>query len=301
MRWRRSGFTLIELLVVIAIIAVLIGLLLPAVQKVRERATWTQCVNNLKQIGIALQTFHDAQQKFPTGYTSGVSAVGDDTGPGWGWAAQILPMMEQGPLYQQLRLDKPIEDPLNAAGRVTVVKTYLCNSDNAPPTFTASRRTPAGQVIAAVADVASSNYVGVFGISEPGVDGEGIFFRNSVVAIRDITDGTSQTMAVGERSFKYAESTWVGAISGTSQFPVANSGLPPASEVAANFVLAHTGEATQGPAIPREVNHFSSRHSGGVNFVFADGHVSFLTSAVTYDIFRALSTRAGGESNAGGY
>src|SRR5262245_519160 len=103
------GFTLVELLVVIAIIGVLVALLLPAVQAAREAARRTDCSNNLKQIGLALQNYHGAKGCFPSGYTSAVDPAGNDTGPGWGWAAAILPYTEEKVLHQLIQLDQPIE------------------------------------------------------------------------------------------------------------------------------------------------------------------------------------------------
>jgi prepilin-type processing-associated H-X9-DG protein/prepilin-type N-terminal cleavage/methylation domain-containing protein len=280
----RTGFTLIELLVVIAVIGVLIGLLLPAVQRVREAASRTQCVNQLKQIGLALQNYHDLAGAFPPGYVSNFDGAGNDTGPGWGWAAFILPQLEQQNLYNTIPFPQPIEAPASSGVRVTPLKFYLCPSDHTELTWTARKHDALGNPVAPICDVASANYVGVFGVTEPGVDGEGIFSRNSHVRIADIKDGTSQTLMVGERASSVAPATWVGAVTGAEIFPYNSS----------NMVLGHTGES-EGPATPVDINGFSSRHSGGVNFLFADGHVQFLTGSISQPVYEALSTRAGGE------
>ncbi len=295
-RDRRPGFTLIELLVVIAIIAILIALLVPAVQKVREAAARAQCQNNLKQVGLALHAYHDTNKRFPPGYISGYDGQGNDTGPGWGWAAFILPQIEQQPLYRAIRFDQDIAAPANAAARVAVLPVYVCPSDSAPPTWTAMRYDTAGNPTGAVCDVAAANYVGCFGVSEPGVDGEGVFFRGSQVAIKDITDGTSTTMLVGERSFRWGPATWAGSVTGAEIIPPPGSPAPAGVEASAGMILGHTFEGTGGPGAPgTEANGFSSAHSGGAQFLFADGHVQFLSTAMDHRIYRALSTRAGGE------
>src|SRR3954464_2427097 len=120
-RLRCSAFTLIELLVVIAIIAVLIALLVPAVQKVRESAARLQCTNNLKQIGLALHSYHDRMKALPPGYASAVAADGSDLGPGWGWAAHLLPDLEQGPLFAQINFKADIGAAANATPRAAVL------------------------------------------------------------------------------------------------------------------------------------------------------------------------------------
>jgi prepilin-type N-terminal cleavage/methylation domain-containing protein/prepilin-type processing-associated H-X9-DG protein len=299
MKIRRSqprGFTLIELLVVIAIIAILIGLLLPAVQKVREAASRTKCANNLKQVALALHNYHDMHQAFPPGYVSGFAANGDDTGPGWGWAAQLLPQMEQSALYSYIRLDKPIEDPANATARRTPVPTYLCPSDTVSPTWMATFYDPAGNAQSPIAEVASANYVGVFGKTEPGVEGEGVFFRNSKIGFRDISDETAQTIMIGERSVRLGPTTWVGSVTGATIYAPQTG---PQVEDGSGMVL---GQANHPPGSPAcELNEFASSHGVGANFAFADAHVTFVPGSINQIMFHAPATRAGGEAVSEGY
>jgi prepilin-type N-terminal cleavage/methylation domain-containing protein/prepilin-type processing-associated H-X9-DG protein len=296
MRHRHSGFTLVELLVVIAIIGTLVGLLVPAVQSAREAANRSACSNNLKQIGLAIHGYHDARRRLPAGYASAFDDSGNDTGPGWGWAAAILPQMEQVGISTRIDFKQPIEAAIHAEARASIVSPYLCPSDTVPATaFPVGPRDTTGRLRSTTCTVAPSNYVGNFGVSEPGVDGEGVFFRGSDIAYRDITDGLSTTFMVGERSFRYAEATWTGAVSGSQQVPTPSSPMGFQINNASNFVLAHTGESFDGAHGATEINNFTSRHGQAGNYLFADGHVSLLGDSTDYATYKALSTRAKGE------
>ena len=299
---RAHGFTLIELLVVIAVIALLVALLLPAVQSARESARRVQCVNNLKQLGLALHSYEGGHNAFPPGYVSSYLSDGSDTGPGWGWAAMLLPQMEQRPLFGSINFSVGIENAVNQSCRLTKIGAYLCPSDSVQPTWWAMVRDPSGVPTQRICEVAPANYVGVFGTSDPGIDGDGLFFRDSRVGIRDVTDGTAQTLAVGERSHRLGEATWVGSVTDAVPFPADNDGVGyPRAEGGPGMILGHAG-GRLGPGDPNgEVNQFHSLHSGGVNFLFADGHVGFLKTTMPYQTFRALATRAGGETVSGDY
>lgn len=297
------GFTLVELLVSIAIIGLLVALLLPAVQYAREAGRRSQCVNNLRQIGIALSDYHDRTLSLPSGYISNFDGAGDDTGPGWGWAALALPELEQTPTYNRIAFTQPIEGSLNAQVRVLDFPVFLCPSDStAADWWTWSRDPVTGEPIAKICQVGPSNYVAMYGDTEPGVDGAGLFFRNSQVQYRDILDGTSQTIAVGERAHDFGEATWVGCVTGAILYPDDNNAIGAfKAENSAGMTLGHAGEG-YGPGDPdADVNQFYSHHGRGVNFLFADGHVRFLSTDMDYRSWLALSTRAGGETPAADY
>jgi prepilin-type N-terminal cleavage/methylation domain-containing protein/prepilin-type processing-associated H-X9-DG protein len=313
---RHRGFTLIELLVVIAIIAVLIALLLPAVQAAREAARRVQCMNNLKQVGLALHNYLSALDVFPPGILSKPDrSTGDNTGPGWGWAAMILPQLEQPAIFNAINFGLPIEVAANQTARLSQINSFFCPSD-APfvPQFTVVDTTAAAGPPPIpgnpICDVAASNYVGSFGKGDvsslypysptddpPGRDnGEGLLFRNRSVRIAEITDGTSQTFAVGERSQHLSRSSWTGAITNAA-VPLTDmqavTGFDPESGDA--LVLGHTGEDRGPNSVRPHADQFWSRHPGGAQFVMGDGSVKFIKEQVGFVIFQALATRRGGE------
>ena len=294
----RRAFTLIELLVVISIIAVLIALLLPAVQAAREAARRAQCVNNLKQIGLALHNYEGSMQTLPPGYVSTFDATGTDLGPGWGWAAMILPQFEQPAVFAAVNFSLAVEASANQTARLVIIGSFLCPSDTVALSWPAVNRdilTGAAQQV--ICWVAPSNYVGMNGISEPGPDGEGVLFRDSKIAFKNITDGLSQTIAAGERSHLLGVATWTGAVTGALLYDDDGDQIGSTDlETSPGMVLGHSGEGAGPGANRSDPNQFYSLHGiKGANFLFMDGHVAFLKSTMNYQTYVALSTRAGGE------
>ena len=302
--FRRSrAFTLIELLVVIAIIGALIALLLPAVQSAREAARRAQCSNNLKQIGLAMHSYHASHDVFPPGYITGTQTPAPDspeTGPGWGWGTMLLNNLEQPALYNSVNFPLAITDPASQTARTVSLSVFLCPSSTGaigPITL----RDAAG--ITLVGDLSPGQYVASAGqleLDEFPAQNNGVFYRNSRVALRDISDGTGQTLMLGERSRNLCDATWVGAI--PSLVVCTNPAWRVRDCATSNvMVLANTGPWPDEPWV-KVPNHkgakaddYWSMHPGGCNFLFGDGSIRFVKESINPTVFSSLATRAGGE------
>tara|TARA_R110002049_G_scaffold4601_3_gene31748 strand:+ start:323 stop:1420 length:1098 start_codon:yes stop_codon:yes gene_type:complete len=342
-----AAFTLVELLVVIAIIGALIGLLLPAVQNVREAARRMQCSNRLKQIGLALHNYHAAHRQFPAGYVSLVTRDGSgptgaridpntwDAGPGWGWASAILPYMEQSALTEQIRGDRPIWDPSNATAVGSSVPSYRCPSSTGgdEPLIVRGETGVPLRIDGNEVRLGRSHYVashgqescwGECGSAATGevftniytietaiiaIDGDasrvadGPFFRNSRTRFRDVLDGTSNTIFIGEHASDLSEKTWVGVIPGAFTHPRFQS-PENGPDAAATLTLVHSGpsggelDITGFPIIhpvdfpTYHVGQMYSTHPSGGNIGFGDGSVRFINEFVDQITFAEMSSMA---------
>jgi prepilin-type N-terminal cleavage/methylation domain-containing protein/prepilin-type processing-associated H-X9-DG protein len=314
---RRSAFTLIELLVVIAIIAILIGLLLPAVQKVREAAARMQCANNLKQLALAVQNYHATEGRLPInryGDYDNTSAFGGpyESSASWSWLACLLPYLEQDNLYRQGNIPN---SPLNVSSATgQTIKLLFCPSDQMISVGTAMETTHymghAGSPIL----VGLTNYKGVQGDNwcwgdwaNPGVNGtscEGFWKGDGALYPMDwerpksllaITDGTSNTFLVGE-------DVWNADIATQGYFyPLYGGGFAWAHPVEATLTCALPPNARKPDGTPYtstdwpNLHGFKSRHTGGVQFAYADGSVHFISNSIALGTYRALATIAGEE------
>jgi prepilin-type N-terminal cleavage/methylation domain-containing protein/prepilin-type processing-associated H-X9-DG protein len=316
---RRPAFTLIELLVVIAIIAILIGLLLPAVQKVRESAAFLQCKNNLHQIGLACHSYHDANGSFPSGHVELKDAQGKFQYY-MGWGINLLPYLEQQNLYNLYNNAIPNQAPGNQAFAQTYVAVYTCPIDPragqviAPATIApdgggnnGSIRYMAGsyRCMTGIGNTSSTNTYGGFwnevqDAQKAHPNGRGAFHGDGYSGMTPerfatITDGTSNTLFFGEHHSSTVPERmpfWADSFNLYSKGATWDSPTITAAVMQADFATCSA-----------QVNSnyckygWGSLHTSGINFVFGDGSVRSLPKTIDYRVFMALSTVAGGETN----
>jgi prepilin-type N-terminal cleavage/methylation domain-containing protein/prepilin-type processing-associated H-X9-DG protein len=321
---KRHAFTLIELLVVLAIIAVLISLLVPAVQKVRATALRLQCSHNLRQIALAAHDYHDTNQCFPPGINvqidpyygqAMITKFGPplDAGESYSWKEAIFPFLEQTALLGSLVLNQTNQYGIysdsqyyNCAGPTSLgaltIKLYVCPADYLPyppvTTYTSDNGT--------TYYFGMSSYggnAGTVSVYWPNASRDGIFYINSRVGFNDVTDGTSGTLFFGERYHRdptfdmlsgsplntYGGWAWANVYAMedqtlSSQAPI-NYMIPPSITSDPTYFFQNT-----------RLGAFGSGHQGGANFAFADGSVRFLADSTPQQLLQWLSTRAGGEA-----
>lgn len=296
---RPTGFTLVELLVVIAIIGVLVALLLPAIQAAREASRRTECQNHLKQIGLAIQDYHDTQKSFPMGR--------DRTDQyGVSWAFRLLPGLEESAVYASRVMSKRVDDEANARAMRTPLEVYACPSrrsaaanrdfdnNDAPPQVTgaatlgdysanAGRDWRTGTtVVSGDVEVMTSN----------AIDGSvaGPIFTGSRIPDRRLTDGTSKTLAVGERHIPPADSSGTDVMQAYHQGDTAFL----AGDLPLTIFCGSDQGLAGGPDDPG-LGKFGGPHPGIVLFAFLDGHAGAISIDTEIATLQALSTIAGGE------
>ena len=270
---RTTGFTLVELLVVLAIIGVLIAVLMPAVQSAREAVRRIHCRNQIRQLGLALHNYHEIHSRFPAGsYMMGPSTL---TMSGWGWGAMILPYVEQTPLYNRIDFHRGTAVASNLTVIATPVGFWQCPSDVGPERMTIF------PVYHPSIDIASGNYCGV----------NGLLSEMSSNRLSDVTDGTSRTLLLGERVVDESvngslphTAGWFGRVAYSDGYEYRS--VP---HMAAFHAFPINGSLSSG-------QHFSSRHTGGASFCFADGSVHFVSQHIDAQLLESLGTPAGGET-----
>ncbi|WP_417383731.1 DUF1559 domain-containing protein [Gimesia sp.] len=287
----KRGFTLIELLVVIAIIAILIALLLPAVQQAREAARRSTCKNSLKQIGIAIHNYADTHRVFPLGYTN--AAASGTTDYNWAWSTFLLPFVDQAPLYNTINPNGGLLLPVatytygsTSNALQTAIPVYRCPSSIVP--VVNNLRTDGTNGYGALSYPAVSGHIsGLTGTQNTTYQYKGAFFPRSSVRFRDFTDGTSNTILVGERAFQQTGSTitqpsaaiWVGGrynAAGTAGITSTVGGL----EQDATGVVSQATNINQKTSGSAPHRGFSSQHVGGCHFLLGDGTVRFISENI---------------------
>ncbi len=312
---RRSGFTLVELLVVIAIIGILIGLLLPAVQKIRSAAARIQCANNLRQIVLAAHNYNDTKGSLPSsrGYPLTYSYSGH---------ARLLPFLEQDALYNTINWSAPVLDPSNAVPLGTKLKVFLCPADNdvEVPDHWAATNYRANEGTSLVFGYKKSDPAGV-NANMPAPNGP--FFVDSRVRLTDITDGTSNTACFSEHiigDFTNALATENGdtflpgtypstpdeAMSECAAIDISNLAYQGRSNVGGPWLQGYHSTTSYWHSAPpgsrscmfppnRIMTTANSKHGNGVNVGLCDGSVKFVPYSVSLITWRAMGTRNQGD------
>jgi len=317
---RLSGFTLIELLVGIAIIALIVSLLLPAVQQVRAAARRMQCANNLKQIALASHNYHDVNQSFPIQSTSATTGT---------WVVPLSPFLDQGPFYQQWVATFATSNPKLAqfqggpsSLQATVIKTLICPADALPTgpvqiIATGQYGYPDGIYSSLTSYGSNTGTRGFASVYDPPNLDDGVFLVvNPTQAVRmaDITDGTSSTILFGESYHRDPlwktfsdQCMWTASLSlddiGQMAAWYFDDAVARNASAEINWMLTPSdvaGPFTAWSTQCRDLEYkrlgaYGSGHGGGANVVFADGSVRFLSENMSLEILQALSTRAGGE------
>jgi prepilin-type N-terminal cleavage/methylation domain-containing protein/prepilin-type processing-associated H-X9-DG protein len=301
---RRPGFTLVELLVVIAIIAVLVGLLIPAVQKVREASSRMKCSNNLKNLGLALHEFHDTYGKFPPGQAAGPlpEAGVTQAGVNHGWAPFILPYIEQQQLAALYRWDLQAAGPPNQQVLTTQLKMFQCTSVPEQDRYMTFGAFQSYGGKGACGDYAPTWYVDpdlvpflvARGLIDSPTDHRGVLVPNEMTRLAAITDGASNSILLAEDAGRPRQ--WRAGHAGPDQtvlggpWAAFNNGIM--LQGASPDGATRPGQCAINCTNEREVYSF---HPGGANAVFADGSVRFLKAGMSIRVLAALVTRAGGE------
>jgi len=312
----RRGFTLVELLVVIAIIGILVALLLPAVQSAREAARRTQCTNNMKQIGLGIHNFHDVKKILPPGNIQGNNltgahkTLGIPTGVKHGWSIFILPFIEQQNIADIYTFDESWDDTVNLPASQSYITTFACPSVplEKPRMGNVSKKTPASDY-----SIVTKVETGLFTSNTPPLIDQttkdfpyGAMYANgrtndsnftSVLALRDITDGTSNTMLVAEdgarpKKYKKGSRLITGSTSGASW-----------ADIDSNFTMHGIDESCGAnfkacPINCCNADEIYAFHPGGANTTLGDGSCKYLPANTDIRVVAALITRAGGEVTA---
>lgn len=266
----------------------------------------------MKQVGLGLHNYHEIHNTFPPGYVSyyrrdsgDEGTAEDDIGPGWGWASQLLPQLEQSAIHNAINFSLTMTYAANETAQLSRISTFLCPSDFTPNKVPVRDENNSTSIYT----VGTSNYIGVYGVGEIGEApgrGNGTFFRNSRVGINQMTDGSSSTFVVGERSHNLSYATWTGrAVGGwlftTASFEGGTNKFDPEPEESFCMILGPI-ELSEDDGMMRTPNYPSahvedywSRHPGGVNFLFGDGSVRFIKNTINEHVYAALATRNGGE------